>query len=158
MRASALSISAWALASLCGCAAPGPVAVAENQPMNEKVLAARKLQRPLSSHLCRAAIYPATEKGWQVSRVATLSGRGPTFLEALEALCREADGLRLPAVVDIYYFRAPDGWSETHEVRGVGVSYDEGFKPPAPPNFVDIKPPSPPQRGTSEPAPSGEAR
>src|SRR5436190_784562 len=83
--------------------------------MSMKVLAARKLQRPLTDHLCRAAVYPTTDKAWQVSRVATLSGRGPTFLEAPEALCREADGLRLPAVVDIYYFRAPDGWSETHE-------------------------------------------
>lgn len=158
MRAPLLSSSALALGLLGGCAAEGPVVVAENQPMSEKVLAARKLQRPLSEHMCRAAVYPQSDKGFQVSRVATLAGRGASFAEALEALCREADGLRLPAVVDIYYFRVPDGWSGVHEVRGVGVSYDAGFTPPQPPPFEGIRPPQPPQRTAAEPAPSGERK
>lgn len=153
MRVPMLGPATWALGWLCGCSAQVQAPAAAHEPMSEKVLAARKLQQPLSQHLCQAAIYPAADARWEMSRVAVISGRGPTFREALEALCREADGLKAPAVVDLYYWRLPDGWTRSHEVRGTAVRF-QGSAPP-PPRFAEIQPPPPPDRSGSEPPPGG---
>jgi hypothetical protein len=142
------------LCLLSGCGVQGR-SVADIGPMSEKVLAARKLKQPLSRHLCQAAVYPSADRAWRVTPVAALSGRGTTFQEALEALCREADGLRLPAVADIHYIRPPSGWTGTQEVRGTGLAYEPGFTPPPPPGFAEIQPPPLP-RAAVEPPPAGE--
>ncbi len=125
------------------------------QPVSEKELAARQLQAPLDKHLCSAAVYPSAGAKWKLTRVAALAGRGPNFATALEALCREADGMKLPAVVDIYYWRTPSGWSPNYELRGTAVRYEEGFKPPEAPDFKDIHPPQMPHAG-DEPPPGQE--
>jgi hypothetical protein len=128
--------------------------------MSERVLAARKLQKPLSAPLCKAALYPASEGAWRVERVSLLAGRGPTLEEAMEALCREADGLQAQAVSDIYTTRAPSGWAPTHEVRGWALRYEAGFSPPPPPARAEVRPLAlvpaeepPPQGETPEPPP-----
>jgi hypothetical protein len=143
------------LAVLCSCGGPEKVQAPASQAISEKVLAARKLQQPLDTHLCQAAVYPTSAAEWQVTRVQVLSGRGKTFQAALEALCREADGLRLPAVTDITYVRLPGGWADAHELRGMGIRYESGFVPPPPPPFQSIPPPEM-QMPAQEPPPSGE--
>ncbi|MCS6913583.1 MAG: hypothetical protein RMK29_05985 [Myxococcales bacterium] len=152
-RVFVLGPALWALGWLGGCARSLQVPATLPEPMSEKVLAARKLQQPLSQHLCQAAVYPTADARWPLSRVATISGRGPTFLEALEALCREADGLKAQAVVDLSYRRLPNGWSPSHELRGTAVRF-QGHAPP-PPRFAEIHPPPPPPRSGHEPPPGG---
>jgi len=125
-------------------------------PIGEGELAAKKLQEPLDKHLCKAAIYPTTKPDWKVARVVSLQGRGPSFQAALEALCREADGQKFPAVVDIYYERAVTAWSPNHALRGTAVRYSDGFEPPTPPEIASVTPPSMPKPTDEEPAPSGE--
>lgn len=126
-------------------------------PMGEAELAAKKLQQPLDTHLCKAVVYPTARPEWKVARVVSLQGRGANFQAALEALCREADGHRLPAVVDLYYERAVTAWSPNHAIRGTAVRYGEGFEPPPAPELGSIKPPDMPKVTDEEPAPSGEA-
>ncbi len=126
-------------------------------PMGEAELAAKRLQQPLDTHLCKAVVYPTARPDWKISRVVSLQGRGTNFQAALEALCREADGHRLPAVVDLYYERAVTAWSPNHAIRGTAVRYGEGFEPPPAPEMGSIKPPDMPKSTDEEPAPSGEA-
>lgn len=126
-------------------------------PMGEAELAAKKLQLPLDTHLCKAVVYPTSRPDWKISRVVSLQGRGANFQAALESLCREADGQRLPAVVDIYYERAVTAWSQHHAIRGTAVRYGDGFEPPPAPELGSIKPPDMPKATDEEPAPSGEA-
>jgi hypothetical protein len=140
-----------------GCASTRKTVDVTSKAVSETDLAARFLQTPLENHRCKAAVYPHTKAGWRVTRVSSVSGRGPSFATALEALCREADGLRLPAVVDIFYARTPSGWSPQHEVRGTAVRYEDGFSPPQPPKLSEIKPPQMPGSNDDEPAPQGEA-
>jgi len=139
------------------CAAPRKAAELPAKAVTEKELAARYLQTPLENHRCKAAVYPHAKSGWRVVRVVSIAGRGPSFATALEALCRETDGLKLPAVVDIYYNRTPSGWSPNHEIRGTAVRYEDGFSPPHPPRITDIHPPELPQNNDVEPAPQGES-
>ena len=139
-----------------GCAAPKKSAEAPVKAVTETELAARYLQTPLENHRCKAAVYPHAKTNWKITRVVAVAGRGPSFATALEALCRETDGLRLPAVVDIYYARTPSGWSPNHEIRGTAVRYEDGFVPPHSPKISDIKPPEMPQNTDEEPAPQGE--
>jgi len=140
-----------------GCAAPKKNADSLVKAVPESELAARYLQTPLENHRCKAAIYAHAKSSWKIARVSAVAGRGPSFATALEALCRETDGLKLPAVVDIYYSRTPSGWSPNHELRGTAVRYEEGFIPPHAPKISDIKPPEMPQNTDDEPAPQGEA-
>lgn len=151
MRNSAFAL----LGCLPGACVHGPAPAARNEPVSERVLAARRLQAPLSQHLCQAAVYPVQPPSVHASRVTALAGRGKNFPEALEALCREADGLKVPAIVDIYYWRNPGGWSDTHEVRGVAIRFEEGTAAPAPPKFADIQPPKMPDL-REEPPPASE--
>jgi hypothetical protein len=125
-------------------------------PVGEGELAAKKLQAPLDKHLCKAAVYPMTKSDWKVARVVSLQGRGPNFQAALEALCREADGQKFPAIVDIYYERAVTAWSPNHALRGTAVRYGDGFEPPPPPEIASVTPPSMPKPTDEEPAPAGE--
>ena len=139
------------------CAAPRKAAELQFKAVAEKELAARYLQTPLENHRCKAAVYPHAKANWRLVRVVSIAGRGPSFATALEALCRETDGLKLPAVVDIYYNRTPSGWSANHEIRGTAVKYEDGFSPPHPPRITDIHPPELPQNNDVEPAPQGES-
>ncbi len=141
---------------ILSCGGPARVQAPVSQAISEKVLAARKLQEPLEKHLCQAAVYPTSAADWRAERVPGLSGRGKSFLAALEALCREADGLHLSAVTDISYVRVPGGWSDSHELRGVGLRYEAGFARPPAPRFETISPPEM-SIPVSEPPPSGEA-
>lgn len=126
-------------------------------PIGEAELAAKKLQEPLDKHLCKAAVYPLARPDWKVTRVVSLQGRGTNFQAALEALCREADGQKFPAIVDVYYERAVTAWSPNHALRGTAVRYSEGFEPPAAPELTSIKPPEMPKSTDEEPAPYGDA-
>lgn len=139
------------------CAGSGRLSLpgAGPSPQSEKVLAARKLQQPLSQHLCKAAIYAQPERGWPLSEVTPITGRGPSFPAALEALCREADGLRLDAVTNIQYRRLPGGWSPAHELTASAIRFQAGFAAPAAPRFEDIPPPGP-VVWDKEPPPAGE--
>jgi hypothetical protein len=139
-----------------GCAAPKKTIDPSNRAVTETELAARFLQTPLENHRCKAAVYPHAKSGWKMVRIAAVAGRGPSFATALEALCRETDGLKLPAVVDIYYSRTPSGWSPNHEIRGTAVRYEEGFTPPHAPKLSDVRPPEMPRNMDDEPAPQGE--
>lgn len=125
-------------------------------PSTEKELAMRKLQEPLEQTTCKVAIYPTAKQDWQVQRLQALVGRGKSFETALEALCREVEGRKLPAVVDIYYGRVPSGWSPNFEVRGTAVRFEGGFSPPPPPSRSSIHPPEMPTNIDVEPAPAGE--
>ena len=151
-------IVGWVLTALgASCAAPKKPAESPTKAVTETELAARYLQTPLENHRCKAAVYPHAKPNWKVVRVSAVAGRGPSFATALEALCRETDGLKLPAVVDIYYSRTPSGWSLNHEVRGTAVRYEDGFAPPHPPKMSDVRPPEMPRNMDDEPAPQGEA-
>ena len=145
------------LALLAGCAGSRKAAEPLTKAATETELAARYLQTPLENHRCKAAVYPHAKSGWKLVRVVPIAGRGPSFATALEALCRETDGLKLPAVVDIYYNRTPSGWSPNHEIRGTAVRYEDGFSPPHAPKITDIHPPELPQNNDVEPAPQGES-
>jgi hypothetical protein len=140
------------------CATPKKAAEAPIKAASETELAARFLQTPLENHRCKAAVYPHAKNSWKIARVVAVAGRGPSFVTALEALCRETDGLKLPAVVDIYYSRAPSGWSPNHEIRGTAIRYEDGFVPPHAPKLSDIKQPELPKNGDDEPAPQGEGQ
>jgi hypothetical protein len=154
MRAFCLSI---AIALTTGaCVSSGGLLDKKAGPIGEAELAAKKLQEPLDKHLCKAAIYPVARPDWKISRVQSLQGRGPSFQAALEALCREADGQKFPALVDLYYERAVTAWSPNHALRGTAVRYSDGFEPPPPPEIASIKPPEMPKPTDEEPAPSGE--
>ena len=139
-----------------GCAAPKKAAETPIKAVSEAELAARYLQTPLENHRCKAAVYPHAKNSWKIARVIAVAGRGPSFVTALEAMCRETDGLKLPAVVDIYYSRAPSGWSPNHEIRGTAIRYEDGFVPPHAPKLSDIKQPDMPKNNDDEPAPQGE--
>jgi hypothetical protein len=115
----------------------------------------RKLQAPLDQHMCTTAIYPIASQDWPLQRVQSFAGRGKTFQEALESLCREVEGRKLPAVVDIYFGRTPSGWSSQFEVRGTAVRFDDGFSPPPAPAWESIRPPEMPT-SNEEPLPAGE--
>lgn len=152
-----LVVAGLALAAASpSCAASHKAAELPSKPVTEKELAARYLQTPLENHRCKAAVFPHAKANWRLVRVVSIAGRGPSFATALEALCRETDGLKLPAVVDIYYNRTPSGWSANHEIRGTAVKYEDGFSPPHAPKITDIHPPELPQNNDSEPAPQGE--
>ena len=154
-----LGIVGWALVALgASCAAPKKAADTPFKPVPESELAARYLQTPLENHRCKAAVFPHAKTSWKILRVSAVAGRGPSFATALEALCRETDGLKLPAVVDIYYQRTPSGWSPNHEIRGTAIRYEDGFVPPHAPKISDIRPPEMPQNSDDEPAPQGEGR
>lgn len=140
-----------------GCTAPRKQVAEKFKPSSEAELAARRLQEPLEKHACKAAIYPVAESDWRLVRVASLAGRGSSFQTALEALCREADGRRLQAIVDIYYWRTPSGWSAYHELRGTAVRYEDQFTPPTAPAFADIRPPQMAHSSDEEPPPAGES-
>lgn len=156
LQASLLGCGLCAL--VAGCAAPRKAAEPLTKAATETELAARYLQTPLENHRCKAAIYPHAKAAWKLVRVVAISGRGPNFATALEALCRETDGLKLPAVVDIYYSRPPSGWSPNHEIRGTAVRYEDGFTPPRAPKITEIHPPELPTNTDEEPAPQGESR
>ena len=145
-----------ALLGLIGCKA-APLAVSDKRASTESELAARRLQPPLNQHLCSAAVYPNADQSWRMVRVVGLSGRGPDFISALEALCRETDGKKLPAVVDIYFTRAPSGWSNQYEIRGTAVRFEDSSQVPPAPDFNSIRQPEPPQNSDDEPAPQGES-
>lgn len=145
-----------ALLGLIGCKA-APLAVSDKRASTESELAARRLQPPLNQHLCSAAVYPNAGQSWRMVRVVGLSGRGPDFISALEALCRETDGKKLPAVVDIYFTRAPSGWSNQFEIRGTAVRFEDSSQVPPAPDFNSIRQPEPPQNSDDEPAPQGES-
>jgi hypothetical protein len=142
--------------SIAACATVKAPAAATVEPIGESELAARKLQKPLDQHLCAAAVYPKASPDWKIKRVVSLQGRGENFQAALEALCREADGQKFPAVVDIYYERAFTAWSQHHAIRGTAIRYVEGFVPPQAPEQTSIKPPEMPKLTDDEPAPFGE--
>ncbi len=142
--------------SIGACATAKPPAAAAIEPISESELAAKKLQKPLDQHLCAAAVYPKAAPDWKIKRVVSLQGRGENFQAALEALCREADGQKFPAVVDIYYERAFTAWSQHHAIRGTAIRYVEGFVPPQAPDPTSIKPPEMPKLTDDEPAPYGE--
>lgn len=127
------------------------------EPISESELAAKKLQQPLDQHLCAASVYPKSSPDWKIKRVVSLQGRGENFQAALEALCREADGQKFPAVVDIYYERAVTAWSQHHAIRGTAIRYVDGFAPPQAPELASIKAPEMPKLTDEEPAPYGEA-
>jgi len=154
MRASVASIALFAAA--VGCAGPRASEAPSGKPISEQELAQRHLQAPLEQHLCKAAVYPTAGSDWRLVRVQSLAGRGVSFATALEALCREVDGQKLPAVVDIYFWRAPGGWSPNYELRGTAVRFEEGFSPPSPPAWENIKPPEMPTNLDEEPPPAGE--
>jgi hypothetical protein len=153
-RASIAWIALWTAAA--GCASSRSVPAPAGQPQSERDLASRQLQAPLDQHLCKAAIYPTARADWRIARVKSLSGRGTNFATALEALCREADGLGLPAVVDIYFWRAPGGWSPNYELRGTAIRFEEGFAAPDAPAWDSIRPPEMPKNLDEEPPPAGE--
>lgn len=155
----AVAVLGWgggALVSMGGCATARTKSTEKFKPTSEAELAARRLQEALDKHQCKAAVYPSAEPDWRVVRVQSLAGRGASFQTALEALCREADGKKLQAIVDIYYWRTPSGWSPSHELRGTAVRYEEGFTPPPPPAFADVRPPEMARSSDDEPAPAGE--
>lgn len=145
-----------ALVSMGGCATGRTKSTEKFKPTSEAELAARRLQETLDKHQCKAAVYPSADPDWRVVRVQSLAGRGASFQTALEALCREADGKKLQAIVDIYYWRTPSGWSPSHELRGTAVRYEEGFTPPPAPAFADLRPPEMARSSDDEPAPAGE--
>lgn len=153
-RASIAWMALWTVAA--GCASSRMTPAPAGQPVSESELAKRQLQTPLEQHLCKAAIYPTARADWRLVRVKSLAGRGPDFTSALEALCREADGQRLPAVVDIYFWRAPGGWSPNYELRGTAVTFEDGFDPPDAPAWNSIRPPEMPRNLDEEPPPAGE--
>lgn len=124
------------------------------EPMSERTLAARKLQKPLTEVQCRAAVYPALGRDWPAESRVPVVGRGPSFAAALEALCREADGVQASAVGDLSY-RAPVGWGPSHEVRGTALRFSTGFSAPAAPERAALSPP-PPLRPGEEPPPASE--
>ena len=126
------------------------------KPTPERELAARHLQTPLEKHLCKAAVYPTAATDWRLVKVASLRGRGVSFEAALESLCREADGQRLPAIVDIFYWRIPGGWTPNYELRGTAVRFEDGFSPPTPPEWGNIRAPDMPPTTDEEPPPAGE--
>lgn len=142
--------------SIGACATAKPQTKAAIEPISEAELAAKKLQQPLEQHLCSASVYPKSSPDWKIKRVVSLQGRGENFHAALEALCREADGQKFPAVVDIYYERALTAWSQHHAIRGTAVRYIDGFAPPTAPELSTIKPPETPKLTDEEPAPFGE--
>lgn len=144
------------LADLAGCANTRTGPAGEMRPISERELALRKLQAPLEQHLCKIAIYPSSRQDWQLQRIKSFSGRGKTFEAALEALCREVEGHKLPAVVDIFFARAPSGWSPTYEVRGTAVRFEDGFTPPQAPEWNSIRAPEMPANLDVEPPPAGE--
>lgn len=148
---------AWA-AELAGCANARTGPAGEMRPVSESELSRRKLQAPLEQHLCKVAVYPSSRQDWQLQRVKSFSGRGQSFEAALEALCREVEGQRLPAVVDIFFARAPSGWSPTFEVRGTAVRFEDGFTPPPPPEWSSIRAPEMPTNLDVEPPPAGEGK
>lgn len=150
-------IAIGCLAGLTACATSKSPTAQRIGPVGEAELAAKKLQQPLDTHLCKAVVYPTAKPDWKISRVVSLQGRGTNFQAALEALCREADGHKLPAIVDIYYERAVTAWSPSHAIRGTAVRYGEGFEPPPAPELGSIKPPDMPKSTDEEPAPSGES-
>lgn len=156
-RSARLLVSAVAIASIVGCASGKALSEKKIGPIGEAELAAKKLQEPLEQHLCKAQIHPAAKPDWKMVRVVSLLGRGPTFVAALEALCREADGQKFPAIVDVYYERAVTAWSPNHSVRGTAVRFSDGFEPPAPPEHSAIAPPPMPKATDEEPLPAGEA-
>lgn len=125
-------------------------------PANENELAAKKLQQPLSEHLCQTLVFPVSRPNWKLVRVVSLSGRGPDFHSAVESLCREADGKQFPAVVDIYYERAVTAWSPSHVVRGTAVRFSDGFLPPPAPDRSQLTPPPFPKPTDEEPMPISE--
>jgi hypothetical protein len=153
-RASVASIAL--LTAALGCATPRASEAPSNKPISEQELALRHLQAPLDQHLCKAAVYPSARPDWRLVRVQSLAGRGTNFATALEALCREVDGQKLPAVVDIYFWRSPGGWSPNFELRGTAVRFEEGFTPPEAPAWESIKPPDMPTNLDEEPPPAGE--
>lgn len=144
------------LSATCGCAAGRSLPAPPGQPISERDLAMRQLQAPLDQHLCKAAVYPTARADWRLVRVKSLAGRGPDFNTALEALCREADGHKFPAVVDIYFWRAPGGWSPNYELRGTAVRFEDGFDAPDAPSWESIRPPDMPKNLDEEPPPAGE--
>ena len=156
-RASIAWVALWTAPMAAGCAASRTVPLSAGQPTTEHDLANRQLQAPLEQHRCRAAVYPTARADWRIVRVRSLAGRGPNFTTALEALCREADGQKVAAVVDIYFWRAPGGWSPNYELRGTAVSFEEGFVAPDPPQWDTIRPPEMPKNLDEEPPPAGEA-
>lgn len=143
-------------AATTGCAGVRNGVTGTDSATSERELAMRKLQAPLETHLCQTAVYPIAKQDWPLQRVQAFTGRGKTFEAALEALCREVEGRRLPAVVDIYYTRTPSGWSPNFEIRGTAVRFDEGFSPPPPPQWSNIRPPEMPANLDVEPPPAGE--
>mgnify|MGYP000851726567 CR=1 FL=1 len=145
------------VSGLGGCVTGKAQTLKKNEPIGEAELAAKKLQEPLDKHLCKARIHPIAKADWKLTRVVSLVGRGPSFLAALEALCREADGNKYVAVVDLYYERAVTAWSPNHAVRGTAVRFGEGFEPPEPPDLTAISPPPMPKATDEEPLPAGEA-
>ena len=147
---------AAAFGGLMGCAAGRSTVAPDGHPVPERDLARRHLQAPLEQHVCKAAVYPSSQGDWRLVRLQSLVGRGPNFETALEALCREADGQQFPAIVDIYFWRAPGGWSPNYELRGTAVRFEEGFTPPDPPRWESIRPPQMPTNLDEEPPPAGE--
>jgi hypothetical protein len=145
-----------AITALLGGCASGSAAVNPGSPVPEKELAMRRLQQPLDQHLCKVAIYPTAGRDWQLERLQGLAGRGQSFAAALESLCREGEGRRAVAIVDLYYQRLPNGWSSSYEVHGTAVRFDAGFAPPPAPNWESIRPPEMPTNLDAEPAPQGE--
>jgi hypothetical protein len=143
------------LLTLPGCARLRKGSEQSFKPTPERELAAKQLQTGLDNHLCKAAVYPIAGADWQIERVTSLRGRGATFEMALEAMCREADGLKLPAVVDVYHWRAPSGWAPNFELRGTAVRFESGFTPPTAPDMKSIQAPGMPTTD-EEPPPAGE--
>lgn len=144
-------------AGFLGCAPPRGGTAPQVGPLSEQQLAQRRLQASLEQSLCKVAVYPAAQSAWKLERLHALTGRGPQVEQALEALCREAEGLGHPAVVDVTLWRVPSGWSPDYEVRGIAVRFEDGFSPPDPPALRSIKPAAMPA-GDEEPPPVGEGK
>jgi hypothetical protein len=155
-EAGLLLVFGLATAVLHGGCAGGQATTIPGAPVSEKELAMRKLQQPLDQHQCKIAVYPSAGRDWQLERMQGLVGRGASFATALESLCREAEGRRAGAVVDLYYQRVPNGWSSTVELRGTAVRFETGFQPPPAPEWESIRPPELPTNLDSEPSPEGE--
>lgn len=65
-------------------------------PMGEAELAAKKLQLPLDTHLCKAVVYPTARPDWKISRVVSLQGRGANFQAALSPCAARRMGSGFP--------------------------------------------------------------
>lgn len=135
--------SATSMVTLLLCACTNlPKQHIEIAPISEKTLARRKLQIPLDQHHCKTRVLLTTSAPKAIT-LGPVVGRGPSYQEALEALCREADGLLATAVTQIVWY-PPTSWSSsTHQLRATALRHPDGLPPPDASDSPSMKPGDP---------------